>query len=186
MGKWRQQIKNNRWEKKPKRKIALKLLKTRKKKLCGKKNPTEFELWWMKIVPEHKYNVYKNITVNVGNNVGGKAESTDRDSRWKKTGNKIIIYFRYEAKQYTISLPYKGSKHTPLLPRQRDFNRWIVVKYHSNITKVPFGRVLKTWDFGSVWFSSLWFLTLNKIYPAWMVRLLSCFKKLDKPFFCLY
>ena len=46
VGKWKwQQIKNNRWEKKPKRKIALKLLKTRKKKLCGKKNPTEFELW---------------------------------------------------------------------------------------------------------------------------------------------
>ena len=75
-------------KKKPKRKIALKLLKTRKQKLCGKKNPTEFELWWMKIVPEHKYNVYKNITVNVGNNVGAKAESTDRDSRWKKTGKK--------------------------------------------------------------------------------------------------
>ena len=42
----------------------------------------------MKIVPEHKYNVYKNITENVGNYVGGKAESTDRDSRWKKTGKK--------------------------------------------------------------------------------------------------
>ena len=101
----------------------------------------------------------------------------------KRQEKNIIIYFRYEAKQYTISLPYKGSKHTPLLPRQRDFNQWIVVKYHSNITKVPFGRVLKTWDFGSLCFSSLWFLTLNKIYPAWMVRLLSCFKKLDKPFF---
>ena len=45
VGKWRQQIKNNRWEKKQKRKTELKLLKTRKKKLCGKKNPTEFELW---------------------------------------------------------------------------------------------------------------------------------------------
>ena len=30
----------------------------------------------------------KNITENVGNNVGGKAELTDRDSRWKKTGKK--------------------------------------------------------------------------------------------------
>ena len=30
----------------------------------------------------------KNITENVGNNVCGKAELTDRDSRWKKTGKK--------------------------------------------------------------------------------------------------
>ena len=30
----------------------------------------------------------KHITENVGNNVCGKAELTDRDSRWKKTGKK--------------------------------------------------------------------------------------------------
>ena len=74
--------------KKTEKKNCIEAVKNKKKKLCGKKNPTEFELWWMKIVPEHKYNVYKNITVNVGNNVGGRAESTDRDSRWKKTGKK--------------------------------------------------------------------------------------------------
>ena len=30
----------------------------------------------------------KNITENEGNNVCGKAEAIDRDSRWKKTGKK--------------------------------------------------------------------------------------------------
>ena len=30
----------------------------------------------------------KNITENVGNNVCGKAEAIERDSRWKKTGKK--------------------------------------------------------------------------------------------------
>ena len=30
----------------------------------------------------------KSITENVGNNVCGKAEAIERDSRWKKTGKK--------------------------------------------------------------------------------------------------
>ena len=45
VGKWRQQIKNNRWEKKTEKKNCIEAVKNKKKKLCGKKNITEFELW---------------------------------------------------------------------------------------------------------------------------------------------
>ena len=51
---------------------------------------------------------------------------------------KVISYFNYAAKQYTISVLETRSKHTPPLTKQRDFNRRIVVKYFSNIIKVPF------------------------------------------------
>lgn len=65
-------------------------------------------------------------------------ESKDRDSRWKKTGKKIISYFKYAAKQCTIHVLETGSKHIPLLTKQRNFIRRIVVRYFSNIIKVPF------------------------------------------------
>ena len=65
-------------------------------------------------------------------------ESKDRDSRWKKTGKKIISYFKYAAKQCTIHVLETRSKHIPLLTKQRNFIRRIVVKYFSNIIKVPF------------------------------------------------
>lgn len=65
-------------------------------------------------------------------------ESKDRDSRWKKTGKKIISYFKYAAKQCTIHVLETRSKHIPLLTKQRNFIRRIVVRYFSNIIKVPF------------------------------------------------
>ena len=65
-------------------------------------------------------------------------ESKDRDGRWKKTGKKIISYFKYAAKQCTIHVLETGSKHIPLLTKQRNFIRRIVVRYFSNIIKVPF------------------------------------------------
>ena len=65
-------------------------------------------------------------------------ESKDRDSRWKKTGKKIISYFKYAAKQCTIHVLETGRKHIPLLTKQRNFIRLIVVRYFSNIIKVPF------------------------------------------------
>ena len=58
----------------------------------------------------------------------------------------IISYFKYAAKQCTIHVLETRSKHIPLLTKQRNFIRRIVVRYFSNIIKVPFGRVLKTWD----------------------------------------
>ena len=51
---------------------------------------------------------------------------------------KVISYFNYAAKQYTISVLETRSKHTPPLTKQRDFNRRILVKYFSNIRKAPF------------------------------------------------
>ena len=66
-------------------------------------------------------------------------ESKDRDSRWKKTGKKIISYFKYAAKQCTIHVLETRSKHIPLLTKQRNFiRRIVVVRYFSNIIKVPF------------------------------------------------
>ena len=65
-------------------------------------------------------------------------ESKDRDSRWKKTGKKIISYFKYAAKQCTIHVLETRSKHIPLLTKQRNFIRRIVVRYFSSIIKVPF------------------------------------------------
>lgn len=64
-------------------------------------------------------------------------ESKDRDSRWKKTGKKLC-YFKYAAKQCTIHVLETRSKHIPLLTKQRNFIRRIVVRYFSNIIKVPF------------------------------------------------
>ena len=81
----------------------------------------------------------KKITENVGNNTCRKVVSKDRDNRWKKTGKKkVISYFNYAAKQYTISVLETRSKHTLPLTKQRDFIRWILVKYFSNIRKAPF------------------------------------------------
>ena len=51
---------------------------------------------------------------------------------------KVISYFNYAAKQYTISVLETRSKHTLPLTKQRDFNRRILVKYFSNIRKAPF------------------------------------------------
>ena len=99
---------------------------------------------------------------------------------------KIISYFNYAAKQYTIIVLETRSKRIPPLTKQRDFNRRILVKYFSNIRKAPFGRVLKTRDFGSMFFSSSWFLFVKKYYPKWVVRFFYCFEKLDLPCFCLY
>ena len=51
---------------------------------------------------------------------------------------KIISYFKYAAKQCTIHVLETRSKHIPLLTKQRNFIRRIVVRYFSNIIKVPF------------------------------------------------
>ena len=44
VGKWRQQIKNNRW-KLTEKKNCIEAVKNKKKKIVRKKNLTEFELW---------------------------------------------------------------------------------------------------------------------------------------------
>ena len=44
VGKWRQQIKNNRWKKKTEKKNCIEAGKNKKKKIVRKKNLTEFEL----------------------------------------------------------------------------------------------------------------------------------------------
>ena len=51
---------------------------------------------------------------------------------------KNINYFKYVAKQCTIHVLETRSKHIPLLTKQRNFIRRIVVRYFSNIIKVPF------------------------------------------------
>ena len=73
-----------------------------------------------------------------------------------------------------LSVSLRREVNIPL--KQRDFNRRILVKYFSNIRKAPFGRVLKTRDFGSMFFSSSWFLFVKKYYPKWVVRFFYCFE----------
>lgn len=51
-------------EKKTEKKNCIEAVKNKKKKIVRKKNLTEFELWWMKIVPGHKYNVYSKQKYN--------------------------------------------------------------------------------------------------------------------------
>lgn len=51
---------------------------------------------------------------------------------------KNLFYFKSAAKQCIISVLETRSKNTSLLIKQRNFNRRIVVRYFSNIIKVPF------------------------------------------------
>ena len=51
---------------------------------------------------------------------------------------KNLFYFKSAAKQCIISVLETRSKNTSLLIKQRNFNRRIVVRYFSNIRKVPF------------------------------------------------
>ena len=109
-------------------------------------------------------------------------ESKDRDGRWKKTGKKIISYFKYAAKQCTIHVLETGSKHIPLLTKQRNFIRRIVVRYFSNIIKVPF------WPSFEDMRQRLWLLFKKNLemhhFIDWKLKakLLSFFS----PLFCYY
>lgn len=51
---------------------------------------------------------------------------------------KHLFYLKSAAKQCIISVLKTRSKNTSLLTKQRNFNRRIVVRYFSNIIKVPF------------------------------------------------
>ena len=51
---------------------------------------------------------------------------------------KHLFYLTSAAKQCIISVLKTRSKNTSLLTKQRNFNRRIVVRYFSNIIKVPF------------------------------------------------
>ena len=66
---------------------------------------------------------------------GVKRQRQQMEEERKK---KIISYFKYATKQCTIHVLETGSKHIPLLTKQRNFIRRIVVRYFSNIIKVPF------------------------------------------------
>lgn len=109
-------------------------------------------------------------------------ESKDRDGRWKKTGKKIISYFKYAAKQCTIHVLETGRKHIPLLTKQRNLIRRIVVRYFSNIIKVPF------WPSFEDMRQRLWLLFKKNLemhhFRDWKLKakLLSFFS----PLFCYY